>query len=71
VSAASGAAQLRASVTTVFANPGLRRIQLAFLGSGLGDWAYATAVTVWAYHDGGATAVGAFQATRFILAANA
>jgi MFS family permease len=56
-------------VTTVFANPGLRRIQLAFLGSGLGDWAYATAVTVWAYHDGGATAVGAFQATRFILAA--
>ncbi len=67
--ARGGAAQLRASVTTVFSNPGLRRVQLAFFGSGLGDWAYATAVTVWAYHDGGAAAVGAFQATRFILAA--
>ena len=65
----SGAAQLKATVTTVFANPGLRRVQLAFFGSGLGDWAYATAVTVWAYHDGGAAAVGTFQASRFVLQA--
>jgi MFS family permease len=54
---------------SVFANPGLRRIQLAFFGSGMGDWAYATAVTVWAFQEGGATAVGAFQATRFIVMA--
>lgn len=67
--AGGGAAQLRAAVATVFTNPGLRRVQLAFFGSGLGDWAYATAVTVWAYQSGGATAVGLFQATRFILAA--
>ena len=63
------ASQLRASVQTVFANPGLRRVQLAFFGSGLGDWAYATAVTVWAYQHGGATAVGAFQAVRFVAIA--
>jgi MFS family permease len=64
-----GAAQLRKSVATVFGNPALRRVQLAFFGSGIGDWAYATAVTVWAFQDGGAAAVGAFQAVRFLLAA--
>ena len=64
-----GAAQLRTSVATVFGNPDLRRVQLAFFGSGIGDWAYATAVTVWAFQEGGAAAVGAFQAVRFILAA--
>ena len=69
VGAKDGAVQLRASVSTVFRNPGLRRVQLAFLGSGLGDWAYATAVTVWAFQDGGAAAVGAFQAVRFVLGA--
>ncbi len=62
-------AQLRTSVTTVFGNPALRRIQLAFVGSGLGDWAYATALTVWAYQEGGAAAVGAFQAVRFVAMA--
>ena len=56
----------RESLRKVLANPNLRRIQLAFAGSLLGDWAYATAVTVWAYYEGGATAVGAFQAVRFI-----
>jgi MFS family permease len=65
----SAATQLRTSVGTVFGNPGLRRVQLAFFGSGLGDWAYATAVTVYAFQHGGATAVGAFQAVRFIASA--
>jgi MFS family permease len=64
-----GTAQLKTSLVTVFGNPALRRVQLAFFGSGIGDWAYATAVTVWAFRDGGAAAVGAFQAVRFILAA--
>jgi MFS family permease len=57
------------SLKQVLTNPALRRIQLAFFGSTLGDWAYATAVTVWAYHVGGATAVGVFQAVRFISVA--
>jgi MFS family permease len=67
--ASRGIGQLKRSVTTVFGNPALRRVQLAFFGSGLGDWAYATAITVWAYQEGGATAVGAFQAVRFIVSA--
>lgn len=42
---------------------------LAFAGSLLGDWAYATAVTVWAFSEGGATAVGVFTAVRFLSVA--
>ncbi|GAW49957.1 MULTISPECIES: MFS transporter [unclassified Nocardioides] len=57
------------SLKQVLTNPALRRIQLAFFGSTLGDWAYATAVTVWAYQVGGATAVGVFQAVRFVSVA--
>ena len=56
----------RDSMRRVLKNPNLRRIQLAFFGSLTGDWAYATAITVWAYQEGGATAVGIFQAARFI-----
>ncbi|MDX6360543.1 MAG: hypothetical protein QOH37_3597 [Nocardioidaceae bacterium] len=54
------------SLRRVLANKPLRRVQLAFFGSLIGDWAYGTALTVWAYRDGGATAVGAFTAARFV-----
>ncbi len=57
------------SLKRVLANPSLRRVQGAFAGSVLGDWAYATALTVWAYTDGGAAAVGIFQAVRFLAMA--
>ena len=57
------------SLKRVLANPSLRRVQGAFAGSILGDWAYATALTVWAYTDGGAAAVGIFQAVRFLAMA--
>jgi MFS family permease len=50
----------------VFTNRNLRHVQLAFAGSVVGDWAYATAVTVWTYEAGGAAAVGVFTAARFI-----
>lgn len=53
----------------VMRNPALRRVQLAMFGSTLGDWAYATALTVWAYQVGGAKAVGIFQACRFVASA--
>jgi MFS family permease len=56
----------RHSLRRVLANKPLRRVQLAFFGSLVGDWAYGTALTVWAYRDGGAAAVGAFTAARFI-----
>lgn len=53
----------------VFANPNLRRVNLALAGSMIGDWAYATAVTVFAYRFGGPTAVGAYVAVRLALIA--
>lgn len=33
----------------------------------VGDWAYATAVTVWAYGEGGAKAVGIWAAVRYVV----
>ncbi|MET0951695.1 MAG: MFS transporter [Aeromicrobium sp.] len=57
------------SLVRVLANPALRRVQLAFLGSTLGDWAYSTALVVWAYSAGGATAVGVYLALRFVVGA--
>lgn len=53
----------------VFGNPNLRRVNLALAGSMVGDWAFATAVTVWAYRYGGASAVGVFVAVRLALVA--
>jgi MFS family permease len=52
------------SLKSVFVNRDLRRMQLAFAGSLVGNWAYATAVAVWAYGVGGAKAVGIFMAVR-------
>lgn len=55
-----------APIAAVFRNRNLRRIELAFAGSIVGDWAYATAVTVWAYGVGGAKAVGLWAAIRLL-----
>jgi hypothetical protein len=44
------------TLRAVLGNPNLRRVQLAFLGSAIGDWTYATAIVVWAYAEGDATA---------------
>ena len=60
---------LRRSVSLVTGNRNLRRIQLAFVASSIGDWAYATAVAVWAYEVGGARAVGIWMAIRYTLMA--
>ena len=57
------------SLWAVLRNPNLRRVQLAFGGSTIGDWAYATAITVWAYQEGGTAAVGVFTAVRMIASA--
>ena len=50
----------------VFRNPNLRRLNLALAGSVIGDWAYAVAVSVYAYTRGGPTAVGALGVVRFV-----
>ena len=57
------------SLRSVFVNLNLRRMQLAFTGSLIGNWAYATAVSVWAYGVGGAKAVGIFIAVRLAVMA--
>src|SRR5215469_7341341 len=54
------------ALARVFANPGLRRLQLAFAGSIVGDWAYAVAVAVYAFEQGGATAVGVLGVVRYV-----
>ena len=61
--------ETRESLASVFRNPNLRRVQLALGGSMIGDWAYSTAVAVWAYGVGGATAVGIWSAIRMALLA--
>jgi len=53
----------------VFRNQALRRIELAWAGSILGTWAYGIAVVVYAYEQGGATAVGVVGLVRWIAAA--
>ncbi|MEO5634887.1 MFS transporter [Gaiella sp.] len=62
----------RASVralTDVFRNPALRRLESAFAGSVVGDWAYAVAVSVYAYDQGGPAAVGLLAVVRYVLMA--
>jgi MFS family permease len=57
------------SLRSVFVNRNLRRMQLAFTGSLIGNWAYSTAVSVWAYGVGGPKAVGIFIALRLAVMA--
>jgi MFS family permease len=54
------------SLKSVFANPGLRRVELAFAGSIIGDWAYAVAVALYAFEHGGPTAVGVLGVVRYL-----
>jgi MFS family permease len=53
----------------VFANRRLRRLQLAWAGSSVGGWAYVVALSVYAFREDGAFAVGALAFVRWLLAA--
>jgi MFS family permease len=53
----------------VFSNPSVRNLQLAGAGSTLSAWAYGIALPIYAYHAGGARAVGLLFFARFVLAA--
>ncbi len=61
-------ASLRA-LGAVLASPRLRRLQLAWVGSILGGWAYLVALGVYAYEQGGAAAVGLVGLIRLVPAA--
>jgi MFS family permease len=54
----------------VYANPNLRRIQFATAGASIGAYAYGVAIAVYAFEQGGATAVGVVTAIRQIIAAS-
>jgi predicted MFS family arabinose efflux permease len=57
------------ALRAVFRKPSLRRMQLALAASLVGDWAFSTAVTVWAYREGGAQLVGLWAGVRLALIA--
>jgi MFS family permease len=64
--------RLRESFTTLgvnFANPGLRRVQLAWMSTMVGQWAYYIALAVYAFDVGGSPAVGLVGLIRTIPAA--
>ena len=50
----------------VFANPSLRRIQLANASSIVGGWAYVVALAVFAFQANGAYAVGLLATARWL-----
>ena len=57
------------SFRAVFANPQLRKLQLAFAGSITGEWGFLVALAVYADDKGGATAVSAVLVIRWVAAA--
>jgi MFS family permease len=52
-----------------FSNPNLRRVEVAWISTVLGQWAYYVALSVFAYKAGGATAVGIVGLIRTIPSA--
>ena len=59
------------SLRTALANPDLRRVQIAWAGYQFVEWAFALAVSVYAFDQGGATAVGVAGLIRLLPAAMA
>ena len=57
------------SLRAVFANPGLRRLELAAVGAFAGAWGYAVALAIFAFDAGGAAAVGIAMLCRMLPAA--
>jgi MFS family permease len=57
------------ALARVLRNADLRRLQLAWIGSIIGNWAYLVALAVYAYEQGGPAAVGLVWLIRLIPAA--
>ncbi|MDQ1467661.1 MAG: hypothetical protein QOH10_2076 [Actinomycetota bacterium] len=55
-----------AAMRRVFRNPGLRRLNLAFAGSIIGDWAFALVIALYAYDKGGPTTLGVVGVVRYL-----
>ena len=54
---------------SLYRNPRLRRLQLAWIGSSVGTWGYVVALMVYAYKQGGPGAVGLVGLIRWFPAA--
>jgi MFS family permease len=52
----------------VFRHPALRRLQLAWVGSNVGGWSYTVAISVYAFQQNGAYAVGLIGFASWIAA---
>lgn len=59
----------RIAITSVLRNRSLRRLNLALVGSVIGDWAFSVAISVYAYNNGGATALGIISVVRYLVMA--
>ena len=59
-------AESRSAMGGVFRSPALRRINLALVGSVIGDWAFSVAFAVYVYQNGGATALGVISVVRYL-----
>jgi MFS family permease len=59
----------RQAMGAVFSNPAMRKLQLAFAGSTVGDWAYGTALMVYVYEADGAAALGILSVVRYVAIA--
>ena len=55
-----------ASLQRVFRNPGLRRLNIAFAGSNMGNWAFSVAISIYAYQHGGPTVLGVVGVIRYV-----
>ena len=62
-------AESRTAIANVLQNRSLRRLNLALVGSVIGDWAFSVAISVYAYNNGGATALGIISVVRYTVMA--
>ncbi len=54
---------------TVFGNPGLLRVELAFVGFNIAEWATWVSILAFAYQVGGASATGLVAVVQLVPAA--
>ncbi len=68
-SALTRMSQSAGALAAVFRNRDLRRLELAWVGSIIGSWAYLIALAVYAYEQGGPAAVGLVGVIRLLPSA--